>query len=135
MMINSRKFRVLPSLFLALAFLSAAPAYAGPVVLSCKDNDNLYDAPYTVSINAKLMSVSISRSSGFNHLINDSYQITDIQNYNGSYVVTADGKLFNSHIVVSYGDSATIAYSDAFTDRPIAIDDCTSVAKPASRTN
>ena len=116
-------------LLLAILFASSLPSatVASPVVLSCKDNDNLYDAPYTVSINARLMTVSISRNDGISLGKTDPYQISDIQNDNGVFVVTADGKLFNSHIVVTYSDNATIAYSDAFTNRPIAIDNCISV--------
>ena len=116
-------------LLLAILFASSMPSVtaASPVVLSCKDNDNLYDAPYTVSINARLMTVSISRNDGISRGKTDPYQISDIQNDNGVFVVTADGKLFNSHIVVTYSDNATIAYSDAFTNRPIAIDNCISV--------
>ena len=116
-------------LLLAILFAISLPSVtaASPVVLSCKDNDNLYDAPYTVSINARLMTVSISRNDGISRGKTDPYQISDIQNDNGVFVVTADGKLFNSHIVVTYSDNATIAYSDAFTNRPIAIDNCISV--------
>lgn len=115
-------------LILAILFASSLPSAtaAGPVVLSCKDNDNLYDAPYTVSINARLMTVSISRNDGISGSKTDPYQISDIQNDNGVFIVTADGKLFNSHIVVTYSDNATVAYSDAFTNRPIAIDNCIS---------
>ena len=114
---------------LALLFASSQPSAtaASPVVLSCKDNDNLYDAPYTVSINARSMTVSISRNDGISQGKTDTYQISDIQNDNGVFIVTADRKLFNSHIVVTYSDSATVAYSDAFTNRPIAIDNCISV--------
>ena len=116
-------------LLLAILFASSLPSAtaASPVVLSCKDNDNLYDAPYTVSINARLMTVSILRNDGISRGKTEPYQISDIQNDNGVFVVTADGKLFNSHIVVTYSDNATVAYSDAFTNRPIAIDNCISV--------
>lgn len=116
-------------LLLAILFASSQPSTtsASPVVLSCQDNDNLYDAPYTVSINARLMTVSISRANGISGAQTDPYQISDIQNDNGFFVVIADGKLFNSHIVVTYSDNATVAYSDAFTNRPIAIDNCISL--------
>ena len=116
-------------LLLAILFAISLPSVtaASPVVLSCKDNDNLYDAPYTVFINARLMTVSISRNDGISRGKTDPYQISDIQNDNGVFVVTADGKLFNSHIVVTYSDNATIAYSDALTNPPIAIDGCISV--------
>lgn len=115
-------------LILAIFFASSLPSAtaASPVVLSCKDNDNLYDSPYTVSINARLMTVSISRNDGISGSKTDPYQISDIQNDNGVFVVTADGKLFNSHVVITYSDNATVAYSDAFTNRPIAIDNCIS---------
>jgi hypothetical protein len=114
---------------LALLFSSFEPsaATASPVVLSCKDNDNLYDVSYTVSINAKLMTISIFRANGIRGAQTDPYLISDIQNDNGVYVVTADGKLLNSHIVVTYSNNATVAYSDAFSNRPIAIDNCISV--------
>lgn len=125
--IQISQFRRLLQLALLFASLLPSAAAASPVILSCKDNDNLYDAPYTVSINARLMNVSISRNDGISRANTEPYQISDIQNNNGVFVVTADGKLFNSHIVVTYSDNATVAYSDAFTNRPIAIDNCVSV--------
>lgn len=123
---SSQALKLLP---LALIFTSSVPSatVASPVILSCKDNDNLYDVPYTVSINAKLMTVTISRDNGINPTKSVPYKIIDIRNDNGVFIVTADGRLFNSHIVITYSDNATIAYSDAFSDRPIAMDNCHSV--------
>ena len=102
-------------------------AYARNILLNCSDTDNLYAGSYVVEIDRKNSLIAINRQALDSKPMNQNYQITNVEGRSGSYTITADGKLFNAHIILQLNDDISIQYTDAFTDRPLAVDRCTSV--------
>lgn len=120
---QSMKFVCTVILSLAGAILMDTRAMAQSFSLKCFDSDNLYAGPYDVSINIKSSNVGIIRHSPASLANQLVYSISRIEKNNG-YIIWADGNLFNSHIVIQISGPASIQYTDAFTDRPLATDKC-----------
>lgn len=115
---------VAPILFSLWIVLSPVKCVAKNIILNCSDSVNLYSDTYLVEIDRKNSQILIkSHFLGSGHE-NQSYLITNVESDRGSYTITADGKLFNSHIIIQIKHDISIQYTDAFTDRPLAVDRC-----------
>ena len=110
------------SLAIFLSFSNSA--FTKPIVLHCRDNDDLYAPPYTVSLDANALSVTITRSGDITPFERQQYNIQSVKNEDGQFSVTASNSILNSHIVVIATGARQIIYTDSFTDRPLAIDRC-----------
>lgn len=115
---------VAPILFSLWIVLSPVKCVAKNIILSCSDSVNLYSDTYLVEIDRKNSQILIKRHFLASGLENQSYLITNVESDLGAYTITADGKLFNSHIIIQINHDISIQYTDAFTDRPIAVDRC-----------
>ena len=107
-------------------FFIPVTSLARNIMLNCTDSVNLYSDPYLVEIDRKSSLVVIKHHLLNSGIENKDYQITNVEGDSGSYTITADGKIFNSHIILQIHDDISIQYTDAFTDRPLAVDRCTS---------
>lgn len=120
---QSIKFACTVILLLSGVLLTDTRAIAQSFSLKCFDSDNLYADPYDVFIDIKSSNIGIVGHSPVSLTNKLEYSISHIEKDNG-YIISADGKLLNSHIVIQINDSASIQYTDAFTDRPLATDKC-----------
>jgi hypothetical protein len=112
-------------LFAAVVGVLPASAQARPVRMSCSSSVDLYADPYSVIVDSKNMTVQIIKSEGplsGRH----AYQITGVNTASDNgYVVTADGRLFNSKIqVMVSNDEKWVSYSDALTNQAYSTDYC-----------
>ena len=92
----------------------------GRVLLTCRDSDNLYDAPYTVSIDENNRALLIDRNDGERR----SYRIDSVDRRGDNFVVHARGGFFNGRINVVVADRKMVEYTDAYTDRTMSLDYC-----------
>ncbi len=106
-------------LMAAATIVVAGAAQAGPITLACRHGDNVYAAPYRVSIDAKNAALVIRDDDRV-----DVYAIESVEDRKGDRQVTASGKLLDSHIIVTLSGRRQVTYTDAFTDRAFAIDYC-----------
>ena len=92
----------------------------GRVLLTCRDSDNLYDAPYTVSIDSNNRALLIDRNDGERR----SYRIDSVDRRGDTFVLHARGGFFNGRINVVVADRKMVEYTDAYTDRTMSLDYC-----------
>lgn len=108
----------------AVALLFAGSAQARPIKLTCRDTGNLYLRPYAVMIDPQSMTIKINRMAG-PFAGRQSYPIVQIEPDSDGFSVMARGRALNSAIKILVAvDEKWIAYTDALTDRPFAIDYC-----------
>lgn len=111
-------------LLIAAACVVGGTAQARPVTLTCTSSVDLYAQPYTVVVNAKALTVQISKSGG-PLAGRRSYRITQADSASdGGYVVTASGSLPPQIQIMVSPQEKWVEYLDAFTDRPYATDYC-----------
>ena len=108
-------------------------AYARNIILNCSDAVNLYAGSYVVEIDRKNSLIAINRHPFDSSRMNQVFQITNVESRGGFYTITADGKLFNAHMIIELNDDISIEYTDAFTNRPLSIDRCTSARAVKSK--
>lgn len=109
---------------LALASPFVGTAQARPIKLTCRDTGNLYERPYSVMIDPQSMTIKVNKTAGAISG-NRAYPIVQIEPDSVGFSLTARGQALNSAIKVSVDvDQKWIAYTDALTDRPFAIDYC-----------
>ena len=111
-------------IFLAFFLCVSTAALSKPIQLHCKDNDDLYAPPYTVSLDANSLTVTITRSGDIEPFERQQYTIQNVKNEDGQFSVTASNSILNSHIIVIATGSRQIIYTDSFTDRPLSVDRC-----------
>ena len=106
--------------------IAGATAAHGRVLLTCRDSDNLYDAPYTVSIDANNRLLIIDRKDAGPGIDagRRSYRIDSVDRRGDVFVVHARGGFFNGRINVIVADRKMVEYTDAFTDRAMSTDYC-----------
>jgi len=111
-------------IFLTLFLCVSTSALSKPILLHCKDNDDLYAPPYAVSLDANSLTVTITRSGDIEPFERQQYNIQSVKNEDGQFSVTASNSILNSHITVIATGARQVIYTDAFTDRPLAVDRC-----------
>lgn len=111
--------RTVAGTLIAAAFcIPGATIAEGRVLLTCRDSDNLYDAPYTVSIDANNRLLFIDRKEPGTTVDagRRSYRIESVDRRGDVFVLHARGGFFNGRINVVVADRKMVEYTDAFTD-------------------
>ena len=111
-------------IFLAFFLCVSTSALSKPILLHCKDIDDLYAPPYTVSLDANSLSVTITRSGEIEPFERQQYNIQSVKNEDGQFSLTASNSILNSHIIVIATGARQIIYTDSFTNRPLSVDRC-----------
>lgn len=123
---RNQKGIVATALIAAAFCIPGATVAEGRMLLTCRDSDNLYDAPYTVSIDANNRLLFIDRKEPGTTVVagRRSYRIESVDRRGDVFVLHARGSFFNGRINVVVADRKMVEYTDAFTDRTLSLDYC-----------